>query len=188
VRHPVQCEQVAAQFIPPLRAELVRLIDRRQQPARVEGRPRPLEQWNEDASCGLRDQYRMLYRCDNAESPYHLAEDGPCDLYTPNWTNTPLGAAHVCDTCAERAFDHMEEEGRGMRVRTQSFRKGARKAPVEIISLDQFLVRARKASNRTLTARELLTRLLAQPVPLGENTELMTFETPGGTVVFWVER
>lgn len=56
-----------------------------------------LREWNEEASCGLHDRRRMLYRCDNASFPYHTkAEDGPCEVFTPNYP------VHLCDTCAAR--------------------------------------------------------------------------------------
>lgn len=62
-----------------------------------------LREWNADASCGLHDTRRMLYRCDEAAGPYHTPEDGPCEIYTPNWdASKGQGAVSICDACAAR--------------------------------------------------------------------------------------
>lgn len=63
-------------------------------------RDEELRDWNDDASCGLRDARRMLYLCDNAERPYHAPTDGPCEVYTPNFD----AGVHLCDTCLAAAI------------------------------------------------------------------------------------
>jgi hypothetical protein len=77
-----------------------------------------------------------------------------------------------------------------MRVRTQVFKPGVRKAPVQIISLDQFLRRARKACGYTQSRREILVALLNSPVWDGTDATAgqLYFDSPtGDTVVFWLE-
>ena len=67
-----------------------------------------LKEWNSDASCGLRDVRRILYRCDESAMPYHTqADDGPCEVYTPNWdanwdASKGQGPVSICDTCKAR--------------------------------------------------------------------------------------
>ena len=56
-----------------------------------------LDEWNSEASCGRHDRRRMLYRCQDAAAPYHTPEEGPCEVYTPNWD---ASAGNVCDKCA----------------------------------------------------------------------------------------
>lgn len=88
-----------------------------------------------------------------------------------------------------------------MRVRTQTlipgrlkFRKVGNKTvyanAVEILSLDQFIRRARKLSGYSLTPRQLLTRLLALPLSNDRDDEhLIRFSLPsGGETLFWLEK
>lgn len=57
-----------------------------------------LKDWNEDASSGLHDRRRILYRCDQAGHPYHSDNDGPCEVWTPNWdASAGNGAVSLCD-------------------------------------------------------------------------------------------
>ena len=66
-----------------------------------------LKDWNEDASCGLHDRRRMLYRCDEAAHPYHTTDnDGPCEVWTPNWdASAGHGAVSLCDLHQQMALD-----------------------------------------------------------------------------------
>ncbi len=66
-----------------------------------------LKDWNEDASSGLHDRRRMLYRCDEASHPYHTTDnDGPCEVYTPNWdASAGKGAVSLCDLHQQMAID-----------------------------------------------------------------------------------
>ena len=89
-----------------------------------------------------------------------------------------------------------------MRVRTQTLIPGAPKFKkvrgqlvysnrVDIIPLDLFCRRARKACNYTKSARQLVTELLALPAFDGneETMRTMSFPLPGGgTVSFWLEK
>jgi hypothetical protein len=60
-----------------------------------------LAEWNSEASSGLHDTRRMLYRCQNSQLPYHTPEDGPCEVYMPNWdASAGGGAVSLCDVCA----------------------------------------------------------------------------------------
>jgi hypothetical protein len=65
----------------------------------IDLRDSELKDWNEDASSGLHDRRRVLYRCDEAAHPYHTtADDGPCEVYTPNWdASAGKGAVSLCD-------------------------------------------------------------------------------------------
>ena len=60
-----------------------------------------LREWNEQASCGLRDRRRMLYRCEAASMPYHTPEEGPCEVYTPNYEQ----GVSLCTGCQHRAYE-----------------------------------------------------------------------------------
>jgi len=67
-------------------------------------RDEELEDWNREASCGLHDVRRMLYRCKNAKLPYHdVSTDGKCDIYTPNYEFRSGIMLNVCDTCKKEA-------------------------------------------------------------------------------------
>lgn len=74
-----------------------------------------LREWNSEASCGLRDPSRMLYRCQEATSgPYHAPEDGPCEVWTPNFACIDGHQTNVCDTCrlAAVAAQQLQEVAR----------------------------------------------------------------------------
>ncbi|SPF35802.1 hypothetical protein SBA4_1750020 [Candidatus Sulfopaludibacter sp. SbA4] len=77
----------------------------------VKLRDSELRDWNEDASCGLHDRRRMLYRCDNAGAPYHNDGDGPCEVYTPNFAVDGSRAVHLCDLCVDRELEATEAVG-----------------------------------------------------------------------------
>jgi len=78
-----------------------------------------------------------------------------------------------------------------MKVRTQHFpHHRAKRCSVSLISLDVFLIRARKLSHYTQTHRQLLMALLTAPVVNCEgDSHSLTFTGPaeGETTVFWLE-
>ena len=77
----------------------------------IDLRTAELKDWNEDASSGLHDRRRMLYRCDEASHPYHTADnDGPCGVWTPNWdASAGHGAVSICGLHQQMALDAAEK-------------------------------------------------------------------------------
>jgi hypothetical protein len=55
-------------------------------------REKELREWNAEYPG------RKIYRCDNAETPYHALREGPCEIYLADTSDEP----HYCEVCCER--------------------------------------------------------------------------------------
>jgi len=72
-------------------------------------RDEELEDWNREVACRPNDvKLMLLYRCKNAETPYHdVSTDGKCDIYTPNYEWIFGNMLNICDICKKRQQNEM---------------------------------------------------------------------------------
>lgn len=69
-----------------------------------------LRDYNEEASCGVKDRKRMLYRCEEASKPYHTVDnDGPCEVWTPNYDASSGTVHNLCDLHEQMRIDQEEK-------------------------------------------------------------------------------